>query len=64
LKRRFKGVSKPRTFFDRKLIKQGATRYLSVGKVLPKSWRYVRVEKLAGKEDYLIIKITKLLEEE
>jgi len=63
LKRRFKGVSKPRSFFDRKLIRQGATRYLAVGKVLPKSWRYVRIEKLEESENHVILKTTKLLEE-
>jgi len=63
LKRRFKEVSKPRLFFDRKLVKQGYTRYLSVGKVLPKSWLYVRVKKIDEGEDHVTLIISKLLEE-
>jgi len=42
-KRQFTGVAKPRLFFDRKVQRTSTTRILSMGKVLPKDWEYVRL---------------------
>ena len=63
-KRQFKSGAKPRTFFDRKVREEGYTRTVSLGKILPKQWIYVRVQIISQKPDELIVRITKLAEEE
>lgn len=45
-KRQFKGTSKPRTFFDRKVRQVGYTRYVALGKLIPEGWTYVRLTPL------------------
>lgn len=61
-KRQFKGTSKPRLFFDRLVRTTGCTKSLSLGKVLPKDWGYVRIEVIDREANSLTLKITKLLE--
>ena len=63
-KRQFKGTSKPRLFFDRVIRKTGNTVSVSLGKILPKSWYYARLEIVDRGADYITIKFTKLLENE
>jgi len=43
-KRQFKGTSKARKFYDRKVLHYGHTRTLSLGRIIPKDWRYVRLK--------------------
>jgi len=59
--RQFKGGAKPRTFFDRKVRKEGHTRSLSLSKVIPEDWGYVRIRILKQKDDSVEIRITKML---
>lgn len=42
-KRQFQTAARRRTFFDRKVHKYGYGRQLSLGKVIPKDWQYVRI---------------------
>jgi hypothetical protein len=60
-RRQFSGARKPRTFFDRKVTAVGYTRQISLGKVIPKDWRYVRIELLSRNDTDAVIKIHKLL---
>lgn len=62
-KRQFKGVVTKRDFFDRKVRKQGNTTVISLGKIIPKSWKYVRVELIGRKDDIIIVRFKKLYEE-
>jgi hypothetical protein len=61
-KRQFKGTKAPRLFFDRTVRKTGNTKSLSLGKVIPASWSYVRIEIVDRDESSITVKITKLLE--
>lgn len=63
-KRQFKGTSKPRLFFDRKLRPAGNTRVVSLGKVLPEGWSYIRMEIVDRTENTVTVQFTKLLEAE
>jgi len=48
-------------FFDRKVQAYGYTRALSLGKVLPKDWRYVRIYVTKATENEVHLVIRKLL---
>lgn len=63
-KRPFRGTSKPRTFFDRKVRNQGDTLSLSITKIIPNSWRLVRIKPLKTTKNSVTVKITKLLDDE
>ena len=56
--------TKGRTFYDRKVQRSGYTRLISVGKIIPKDWRYVRLLPIEKGETYVEVRIIKLLEEE
>jgi len=60
-KRQFKGATKPRTFFDRKVRIEGYTRSLSLGKVIPKDWQYVRIRVINKTQDFIKLEILKLM---
>jgi len=62
-KQTIKAGTKPRLFYDRKVQKTGSTRLLSLGKVIPVGWRYVRIRKLREDINILYISIEKLYEE-
>jgi len=59
--RQFAGQYKPRIFFDRKVQNTGYTRTLSMGKIIPKDWKYVRLTVLESQPSYVIVRIDKLL---
>lgn len=59
-KKQFKGGVKPRTHFDKKLISSGNTKYLAMGKLLPKDWQYVRCEVKRRDKNAVSLRITKL----
>jgi len=44
--KRFTGAYEPRSFFDRRVRVQGGSRVLSLGKIIPDDWGWVRVWKL------------------
>lgn len=59
----FTGQYKPRNFFDRKVQNTGYTRTLSIGKIIPKEWKYVRLTVIEKTNTYVVVKIDKLLGE-
>lgn len=63
-RRQFRGASKPRSFFDRKVQDTGYTRVLSLGKIIPKDWTYVRVTPLKKDKTTILLRIDKLLGDE
>ena len=63
-KRQFKGTSKPRLFFDIKVRPTGGTRSVSLGRILPKRWYYIRAEVVDRERNSITVKFTKLLEME
>ena len=60
--KQFKGTSAPRLFFDRKIRKTGNTKSVSLGKILPQSWYYTRLEIVDRDANSVTVKFTKLLE--
>jgi len=60
-KKQFKGTAKPKDHYDRKVIHTGYTRSLSMGRIIPEGWQYVRL-RIIGKSDICrVVEITKLL---
>jgi len=60
-RKQFKGTSKPRKFYDRKVLKYGHTRTLSLGKIIPKDWRYVRLRVTKKTPTQINLRIEKLV---
>jgi len=60
-KRQFHTAAKRRTFFDRKVIHYGASRTISLSKVIPKDWSYVRISIVEKNPISATITITKLM---
>ena len=63
-KKQFTGTSKSRTFFDRKVRHEGYTCSLSLGKIIPKDWSYVRLTKIGDDGHIITLRIEKLYAEE
>ena len=59
-KRQFHTAAKRRTFFDRKVIHYGSSRTISLSKVIPKDWGYVRINIVEKTPNQATITITKL----
>ena len=55
------GAHKPRTSFIRKVRLDGATRSLSMTKVIPDDWAIVRITQTKAKLNVVTVKIQKLL---
>ena len=60
-KRQFKGTGERRTFFDRKVRKVGYSRVLSMSKLIPEDWAWVRMRVLNKTNDAVEVLFTKLL---
>jgi len=60
-KRQFRGTSKPKTTYDRKVRPAGFTRYVAMGKVIPEDWQYVRLTLLNRTPTSIEILIERLL---
>lgn len=60
-KRQFHTQAKRRTFFDRKVLKYGASRTVSMSKFIPKDWQYVRVSIVHKDPNSVTLTITKLM---
>ena len=60
-KRQFRGTSHPKVFHDRKVRIVGYSRVLSVSKILPKEWLYVRMRVLNKTPDAIEVLFTKLM---
>jgi hypothetical protein len=63
-KRQFQTAAKRRTFFDRKITSQGYSKQVSLSKLVPKTWTYVRLQVLEQTDKTVTLLITKLLGEE
>lgn len=63
-RKQFHVTPQKRDFFDRKVLTYGYSRTLSMGKIIPKSWKYVRLEVINKDLSTINLKITKLLGEE
>ena len=59
--KQFKGTSKRRTFFDRKVRKVGYSRVLSMTKVVPEDWAYVRIIMMNRTSDAVEVLLEKLM---
>ena len=60
-KRQFRGTSKPRQSYDRKVRNVGYTRYIAMGKIVPEGWQYVRLTPLNRTTESVEVLIEKLL---
>jgi len=60
-KRQFHTAPKRRTFFDRKVLKYGASRTVSMSKFIPEDWQYVRISVVEKNPNTVTLTITKLL---
>ena len=60
-KRQFRGTSKPRQSYDRKVRHVGYTSYVALGKVIPNNWEYVRLTPLNRTPNSVEVLIEKLL---
>jgi len=64
-RRKFVGTSKaPKGVYIRFIYDSGYSKLLAVTKVVPRNWKLVAIEKAAQDEDWVMLKITKLLTEE
>ena len=59
--KQFHVSSSKRTFFDRKVLHYGYSRTLSMGKIIPKGWLYVRLTIIAQDKNTLTVNIEKLM---
>lgn len=59
-KRHFQTTVQRRTFFDRKVLHYGQSRAVSLGKVIPKDWEYVRIGVIDKNPATVTIAITRL----
>jgi len=56
-KHQFQTAAQRRTFFDRKVLKYGHSHSLSLGKILPKDWDYVRLRIVEQTEKHITLSI-------
>lgn len=59
--RQFQTAPKKRSFFDRKVLHYGYSRMVSLGKIIPKDWTYIRVAIEEQDKTKIVISLTKLL---
>lgn len=59
--RQFKGTSKPKEHYDRKVRKVGYTIYVALGKVIPEGWDYIRITPLNRTPNTIEVLFEKLL---
>lgn len=60
-KRQFHTSAQKRTFFDRRVLRYGYSATVSMGKIIPKNWAYVRMSIIEQTEKTLTIKLEKLI---
>ena len=58
--KQFRGTSKPRQSYDRKVRHVGYTSYVALGKVIPNDWQYVRLTPLNRSPNSVELLIEKL----
>jgi len=59
--RQFKGTSRPRAFYDRKVRRSGYSRVISISKIIPEDWLYVRLTPLNRTDKSVEVLIEALL---
>lgn len=59
--RQFRGKRDKRKSYDRKVRVQGHTLVISLGKIIPDDWRYVRLTPLRKSDTHIELLIEKLL---
>ena len=60
-KRQFKGTATPKTFYDRKVRKVGYSRVVSLSKIIPENWAWVRMQTLNQTDGAIEVLFTKLM---
>jgi len=60
-KRQFHTSAQKRTFYDRRVLRPGYSATVSMGKIIPKNWAYVRMSIIDQTEKTLTIKLEKLI---
>lgn len=60
-KHQFQNLPQKRQVFDRKVQRPGYTATVSMGKIIPKDWTYVRIQITDQTQDKLTITISKLM---
>jgi len=63
-KKIFKGTSKPKTVYDRRVIKWGNSRVVALGRIIPSNWLFVRVRIIEKTENSITLKFDVLAKEE
>jgi len=59
-KRQFQTAAQHRLFFDRKVLRYGYSATVSMGKIIPKEWTYVRVSKIEETPKTIVVRIERL----
>ena len=59
--KQFHVSAQKRTFFDRKVLHYGYSRTISMGKIIPKEWRYVRLSIITQDKNTVTVTIEKLM---
>jgi hypothetical protein len=60
-KHQFQTAAQRRTFFDRKILRYGHSATVSMGKIIPKDWAYVRLRVVEKTEKNMTISLEMLL---
>lgn len=63
-KRQFQTAAKRRTFYDRKVLRYGYSATVSMGRIIPKTWQYVRVRIIEQTDKHITVEFEKLLGDE
>ena len=61
-KRQFHVSAHKRTFFDRRVLRYGYSATVSMGKIIPKNWAYVRMSITDQTPNTLTVKLEKLMD--
>jgi len=59
--RQFRETARKREFYDRKVREVGYTRVISLGKIIPEDWAYVRMRILNQTDESIEVLFTKLM---
>lgn len=59
--RQFRETARKKEFYDRKVRPEGYTRVISMGKIIPEDWTYVRMRILNQTDESVEVLFTKLM---
>jgi len=60
-RKQFHVTPQKRAFFDRKVLTYGYSRTVSMGKIIPKDWTYVRLSVQSSDHNHIVLLISKLM---